>query len=176
MSVTGIELVETERIAFERLAAEHAPDISRLLRDPRVARTLSTDGLPPSEREVMDGVRAKVAHWERHGFGYWILRERSNGEIVGRGGLQHTFVGGKDEVEVGWAVFPERWGEGFATELALVSIAVAESELHLSEIVAFTLPDNTASRRVMEKSGFVYEREIIHVGLLHVLYRHPLES
>jgi hypothetical protein len=29
---------------------------------------------------------------------------------------------------------------------------------------------------VMEKSGFVYDREIIHVGLRHVLYRHPLDG
>ena len=42
----------------------------------------------------------------------------------------------------------------------------------LLELVAFTLPDNLGSRRVMEKSGFVYERDIVHVGLAHVLYRH----
>ena len=38
-------------------------------------------------------------------------------------------------------------------------------------MIAITLPDNVASRRVMEKTGFVYEREIRHVGLAHVLYR-----
>jgi [ribosomal protein S5]-alanine N-acetyltransferase len=37
--------------------------------------------------------------------------------------------------------------------------------------VAFTLPDNVASRRVMEKVGFRYEREVEHVDLPHVLYR-----
>ena len=36
---------------------------------------------------------------------------------------------------------------------------------------AFTLPDNIASRRVMEKAGFSYERDILRVGLAHVLYR-----
>ena len=48
----------------------------------------------------------------------WLLRDRSTGEMVGRGGLQHTFVAGLDEVEAGWAIVPERWGEGLATELA----------------------------------------------------------
>jgi RimJ/RimL family protein N-acetyltransferase len=37
--------------------------------------------------------------------------------------------------------------------------------------VAFTLPTNTGSRRVMEKLGFHYEREISRAGLAHVLYR-----
>ena len=40
-------------------------------------------------------------------------------------------------------------------------------------IVAFTLVDNIASRRVMEKAEFEYERELEHVGLPHVLYRRP---
>jgi ribosomal-protein-alanine N-acetyltransferase len=38
-------------------------------------------------------------------------------------------------------------------------------------VVAFTLPTNWASRRVMEKVGFTFERDIVHAGLRHVLYR-----
>ncbi len=41
----------------------------------------------------------------------------------------------------------------------------------LSEVVSYTLPHNAASRRVMEKLGFSYEREIVHADLPHVLYR-----
>lgn len=40
-----------------------------------------------------------------------------------------------------------------------------------AELVAFTLPHNAASRRVMEKAGFAYERDTEHAGLPHVLYR-----
>ena len=70
-----------------------------------------------------------------------------------------------DEVEVGWSVVPERWRQGLATELALASIDVAFGPLDLDQVVAFTLPDNVASRRVMEKAGFAYDRDILHVGL-----------
>ena len=48
---------------------------------------------------------------------------------------------------------------------------VAFDDLGLGEIVAFTLPTNVASRRVMDKSGFTFERKIEHAGLPHVLYR-----
>ena len=113
----------------------------------------------------------KLEHWERHGFGMWLLRDRWTGAVVGRGGLQHTFVAGCDEIEVVWAIAPTRWGEGFATELARAAVGVAFDDLGLGEVVAFTLPTNVASRRVMEKSAFVYEREIVHAGLPHVLYR-----
>jgi RimJ/RimL family protein N-acetyltransferase len=85
--------------------------------------------------------------------------------------LQWTYVAELDEVEVAWAISPERWGRGLATELARASITTAFGPLGLSGIIAFTLPHNLASRRVMEKTGFVYERNIVHAQLPHVLYR-----
>jgi ribosomal-protein-alanine N-acetyltransferase len=171
VNVSSRERVGTERLICERLRLEHAPELTRLLGDPRVARTVFADGLPLAEPAVLEGIRDKIAHWERHGFGPWLLRDRSTGEMVGRGGLQHTFVAGADEVEAGWAIIPQRWGQGLATELALASVALAFDDLRLEQIVAYTLPDNAASRRVMQKAGFAYEAEIVHKGLDHVLYR-----
>lgn len=55
--------------------------------------------------------------------------------------------------------------------LATAFLDVAFPRLALSDVVAFTLPTNHGSRRVMEKLGFSYEREIIYTGLPHVLYR-----
>jgi RimJ/RimL family protein N-acetyltransferase len=167
-----IERVETPRMVLERLRIEHLDEVSRLLRDPRVAATGWPGGTPPSEREVLVSVQDKERHWERCGFGMWLMRDRATGEMVGRGGLQWTFyVRDLDEVEVGWSVVPERWGQGLATELAFASIGVAFGPLELEQIVAFTTPENGASRRVMEKAGFSYDRELLHVGLPHALYR-----
>ena len=58
-----------------------------------------------------------------------------------------------------------------ATELGAVSVAHAFGPLGLADVVSFTLVENRASRRVMEKLGFEYEREVEHAGLPHVLYR-----
>jgi ribosomal-protein-alanine N-acetyltransferase len=165
------ERLETERLVCERLTPDHAPELMTLLSDPRVAKTLFASAEPPSEAEMVENLGAKVAHWERFDFGLWLLRDRATGEMVGRGGLQHTFVGGCDEVEIGWAILPARWGQGLATEMARAASDVAFDDLRLGELVAFTLPENIASRRVMEKTGFNYERRIVHVGLPHVLYR-----
>ena len=176
MSTVSVDRVQTERLLLERLRLEDETEVAILLRDPRVAKTLTADGLPPTEREVHDGLRAKIAHWERHGFGLWMVRDAASGEMVGRGGLQHTVVEGAGEIEVGWAIVPERWGQGLATELARAAVEVAAEPLHVPAIVAFTLPDNIASRRVMEKAGFTYERDVVHVSLPHVLYRLSLRD
>ena len=167
----SLERVETLNLVLERLRMEHLPEVSRLLRDPRVAATGWPGGRPPSERDVVISLEDKERHWARYGFGMWLMRDRATGEMVGRGGLQWTaYVRELDEVEVGWSVMPERWGEGLATELARASVDVAFGPLGLDQIVAFTLPDNVASRRVMEKAEFEYDRDILHVGVPHVLY------
>ena len=125
----------------------------------------------PTRADARASLEDKRDHWERHGFGLWLLRDRATGLMVGRGGLQYTDAIGGFAVEAAWTIVPERWGEGLATELAIASVSVAFDVLDLHEIIAITLPDNVASRRVMEKAGFGYDRPIEHGGLTHVLYR-----
>ena len=158
-------------MVFVRLTPAHLADVSMLLLDPRVGKTLWPGQDPPTRVQLIERLALQSEHWDRYGFGLWLLRDRQTGEMVGRGGLQHTLVTGRQEVEVGWAIVPERWGQGLATELARASLRAGFDELGLPEVIAFTLPYNIASRRVMEKTGFAYAGEVEHVGLPHVLYR-----
>jgi ribosomal-protein-alanine N-acetyltransferase len=80
-------------------------------------------------------------------------------------------VHGEPTVEVAWGVLPAWWGQGLATELGEASLRVAWEDVGLEEVVAYTLPANVSSRRVMEKLGMTYSGEIEHAGMPHVLYR-----
>jgi len=171
VSARTIEWIETQRLICERLRRAHELELVTLLRDPRVASTTWPRPEGPTVSELSVNLAAKLEHWDRHGFGMWLLRDRATDAIVGRGGLQRTHATGDDEIEVGWTIVPTRWGEGLATEMALLAVDVAFDDLNLQSIIAFALPDNVASRRVMEKAGFVYERDIMYVELPHVLYR-----
>lgn len=163
------EHLERGRLVYERLRLAHASELGPLLLDAHVYRTLHP-GPAPTAADVRAHAQVKEEHWERHGFGYWLLRDRGTGVMVGRGGLQHTHVEGAEAVEIGWAIVADRWGQGLATELAQTSIELGFGSLELAELVAYTLPDNVASRRVMEKTGFAYQRDIVHADLPHVLY------
>jgi ribosomal-protein-alanine N-acetyltransferase len=154
----------------ERLKPDDGPRLAAILADPRVAATLFPDG-PPSPADLEAILARHTEHWERNGFGLWLLRARDTGLVVGRGGLLRQRIEGRDEVEAGWAIVPDRWGQGLATELALASVAVAWERLRLGELISFTLTTNIASRRVMEKAGFSYEHDFDHIGHPHALYR-----
>jgi RimJ/RimL family protein N-acetyltransferase len=137
------------------------------MNEPRVAQML---GGAQTDEQWRSFLRKNIAHWEVHDFGAWHAFERSTDQLVGRIGSHVTVVEGVLEVELAWAVHPDHWGQGYAAELAIPARDLVFSR-GIRSVVAFTLPDNTASRRVMEKLGMTYERDIVHADLPHVLYR-----
>lgn len=160
--------LRTERLVGEATSAADLEDYARLLNHPDVARTLG--GIRTRE-QVADSVAQSIAHFAEHGFGPWTLRHRRTGAFVGRGGLRRLEVAGRPEVEVLYALLPECWGRGLATEVSTAAVRLGLDELGLPSVIGFTLVDNAGSRRVLEKSGFGYERVFEYAGLPHVLYR-----
>jgi|1185.fasta_scaffold560137_2 ribosomal-protein-alanine N-acetyltransferase len=160
------ERLTTARMRAERLAEQHAEGLHRIYGDPRVGETMGGVKSPATIRE---SIARADAHWEEHGFGLWAFFVGD--ELVARGGLMPTVVHDEPTVEVAWGVLPAYWGQGLATELAEASVRVAWDDLGLPEVVAYTLPTNLASRRVMEKLGMTYAGDVEHAGMPHVLYR-----
>ncbi len=145
------------------------PAYAALLRDPAVEPWLRPPPLPPFTPEEVRRVLARdLRHWREHGFGPWALE--LGGAYVGRAGLAWTEVEGQRAVELPWALVPSAWGRGLATCAAVAAVAWAR-DLGLAEVVALALTTNRASRRVMEKAGLPYERDVVHAGLPHVLHR-----
>ena len=54
---------------------------------------------------------------------------------------------------IGWLLVQEAWGKGYATETAQALITYGFDTLGIREVYGLCHPDNTASRRVMEKCG-----------------------
>ena len=160
--------LSTERLLAAALRADDFATLCELHRDPAVMAFIG--GVRPDDR-TRAYLAENLAHWDEHGFGLWIFRERATNAFVGRGGLRHLFLEGQSEVEVAYALAREAWGKGFATEIARAALDVAFRQLGLQDLVAFALPEHVASRRVMEKVGFRYERDIVHGDVRHVLYR-----
>jgi len=61
------------------------------------------------------------------------------------------------EWEIGWAIHPDEWGKGFATEAANRVLEFTFSDLQAHRVVAFSHAENTASIRVMKKLNMQQE-------------------
>ncbi len=163
-----LDELQTPRLILRRMCAADLDDLVCMYADSHVMATLGGVRSREWTKEYLD---KQLAHWDEHGFGFWTLREPLTRRFVGRGGLRHATLDGQIEVEVGYGLMSEFWGRGLATELAIESVRVGFAELHRPSLVCFTLTTNVASRRVMEKAGFQYERDMIYAELPHVLFR-----
>jgi [ribosomal protein S5]-alanine N-acetyltransferase len=135
-----------------------------LHQDPAVLAAFGAE--PQTETETREWLEHKLAHWREHGFGIWMFRD-AEGAFIGRCGI-HRWRG---EVELGYIVRSELWSQGFGTEMASAVAAYAFDAVGVRSLVAFTQAENAGSRRVMQKAGFVYERDFVDHGAVHVLYR-----
>ena len=158
----------TARLNAERLQETHFDLLCRMHQDPRVMATLGGVRTAAQTRDFLD---INLAHWQQHGYGLWIFTAKEDGQFAGRGGLRHVVVGGGDEIELAYALESEFWGQGYATEMAEAIVGLSAARYGLNSRVCYTRTDHLASRRVMEKAGFEFEREIVHAGQPHVLYR-----
>jgi RimJ/RimL family protein N-acetyltransferase len=152
------------------IAPTDATALHSLLSDPEVAAWLRPKGVtgPFSVEECERWVARDVAHRAAHGFGAWLAWDGDT--CAGRCALSFTLVGGRAEIEVGWAVASRYWGRGVGTSMGRLGLAAA-AEHGIDNVVSFTRVDNLASRRVMEKLGLDYERDFEHAGYPHALYR-----
>jgi RimJ/RimL family protein N-acetyltransferase len=91
--------------------------------------------------------------------------------MIGRGGLRNNIFVEKNEVEIAYGLMPEFWNKGLATEFVEAVVRIGFTEIGLSTLVCTTQPDNMASKRVLEKSNFRHERDIIYLDRPHLLYR-----
>ncbi len=153
----------------ERPWLEHLPLYCDLFSDPAVAAALWPGALggARSESQTAEILGADIRHWEERGFGPWMFFERATGVFVGRGGLRHSTIAGSECVEVLYALRPDVWGRGYATEIALLAVAEGR-RLGLPEVHGIAAVRNVASRRVLEKAGIRLVATIEHAGLPHL--------
>ncbi len=59
------------------------------------------------------------------------------------------------EWEIGWAIHPDHWGKGYASEAARAMLDFAFHQVGAHRVIAFCNANNAASARVMEKLGMV---------------------
>ncbi|HET7469800.1 MAG TPA: GNAT family N-acetyltransferase [Gemmatimonadales bacterium] len=156
------------RLFAERLTDAHLPFLRRM---DNCSPMMASLGGIRSDGETKAYLERNLAHWSQHGFGIWILRDPTTGRVMGRAGLRHLTVEAIDEVELAYALLPEFWGRGLATDAARACVTIGREWLGLPSVVGLTTPDNLASQRVLLKASLTPERELVHGGVGHILFR-----
>lgn len=149
-------IIETDRLLLRPWQAEDLPTLIEINKDPRVMEHfLSTR----DAAESTSNFQLMQQHFDEHGFGLNAAVIKSTQECIGFVGLAKIAAPYPMApcVEIGWRLNYNHWDKGYATEGAKAALADGFTRLNLAEIVAFTIPLNTRSRRVMEKLGMNHD-------------------
>ena len=164
-----MEHLKTSRLIAERLQEGHLADLVALHLDPDVSRYLGGVRSPEATKAYLT---VNMAHWDRHGFGLWVLRTLT-GEFAGRAGIRQVVVDDEEEAEIVYTFKRSLWGRGLASEITKALTSLGLLQLKLPSLIGLVSVENAASRRVLEKSDFTLERSTIYHGEKVVIYRTP---
>jgi RimJ/RimL family protein N-acetyltransferase len=143
--------LETPRLIIRTYEPRDAEPWIAMVNDPEVTRY--TPPGPPATLETFQASMARRHEMERaHGYAVWAVDAKESGTFVGQCGLYPAEQKGP-EVELAYHYSPASWGKGYATEAATAVLAYALGPLGLNEVIAFVMPANVASCRVVEKAG-----------------------
>jgi RimJ/RimL family protein N-acetyltransferase len=153
-----MKILETKRLILQQVSLDDAELILTLLNEPSFVQNIGDRGV-----RTLDDARAYildrlVASYEKFGFGMYLVVIKETGAPAGLCGLVKR--DGLDDVDIGYALLPEYWSDGFATESALAVKEYARSSIGLKRIVGITAPDNQGSIRVLEKIGLKFEKMV----------------
>ena len=139
-------MAESGLIITERLNIRIASDDE--MRELIAAQT--DEGLKAAYGEMLAGCIAHPA--QRQWYAVWLISLTGGGRI---GELCFKGLSPEGTAEIGYGLSPEFWGKGYATEAVTAAVKWASKQPGVTAVEAETDDENTASQRVLAKSGFV---------------------
>lgn len=147
--------IDTERLVITHLTLEDDAFVLDLLNQESFLRHIGDRGVRDLEQArtyIENGPRASYA---RHGFGLNRVALRDDGPPIGMCGLLK-----RDHLEhpdLGYALLPLYWSQGYAREAADAVMAHGHSAFKLERVLAITSLDNIDSIHLLQKIGFKFE-------------------
>ena len=153
-------VIETARLVLRTMAEGDAKLQFELLNSPAATEHLGG----PRELHAIEASHARSrAGFARDGFGYMMMVDKTDGEIVGYAGLKRVdnpHAKNPGDFEMGWLVREDRWRRGYALEAARAVMDRAFTRHDAPLVCAMTADRNIASWKLMERLGMMRRRDL----------------
>ena len=159
-------MLETNRLILRMFTPDDLDALDVIFSKPDVMKFLGAQGEPMSRVETETALLSMIKHWERHGYGRLAVISKEDQKLIGCAGLRNY----QADAELVFVVDEQYWGQGLATEIALACLRFGFEKHNFNKIIAFARPQNTASRKVIEKIGMRFVQETVVFGVFVVQY------
>jgi len=142
----------TLRLAMREFVASDYDNVWRLDSDPRVMKYIT--GKAATQEQTHATIARVTSYYAKFpDLGAWYTVRRDTGAFIGWFSLK--YAGKSADIEIGYRLLPQAWGQGFATEGARAMHDYGFDDLGLHRIIGVTHPGNRASQNVLLKAGLV---------------------
>lgn len=148
-------ILETERLILRELVEGDALNILKCFSNPEVLRYYGQTPLTNTD-QVKQIIRNFSKNFDEKRGIKWGIELKGKDGIIGTIGLQEWFHEHK-RAELSYALFPNEWGNGYATEAVSKVISYGFKELDLTRIGAIVFIENKASNKLLTNLGFKKE-------------------
>lgn len=146
---------ETERLMLRHFSLDDAPFVMELVTDPSFIQNIRDTGVKDLDGACGYIEERLLTSYAKHGFGLYLVALK-DGTPVGMCGLVKR--DGLDDADIGYALLPRYWSQGYAQEAARAVMLFAREELKLRRVVGITDPDNQPSARLLQKLGLKFDK------------------
>lgn len=151
--------LETERLILRPVRRSDASSMIPLINNFEISKWLSRVACPYGEKEAEEFFEAVLDNDNPdHARPFAILSKGEPGRMIGCIGVEpHTVQDGvlSAAAEFGYWIGQPFWGQGFVSEGTLAMIALSFECGGYEKLTAGYLDGNGASKRILEKCGFV---------------------
>lgn len=147
-------VAESARLRLRTWDDARWAEFETLTNTPEVMRWLGGVFSP----EQMIAARMRLDTYQRdYGFTFWAVERRSDEAMLGFCGLKRANAAGAEplhgEMEIGWRLREDAWGQGYAREAATASMDLAFDRFGAERVIAFTADGNAHSQTLMKRLG-----------------------
>jgi [ribosomal protein S5]-alanine N-acetyltransferase len=162
-----LQILDTRRLILREFSPDDADALSCVLSDPEAMRFYPA---PLDRPGVEEWIARNRRRYAKDGHGLWAMVSKTNGELIGDCGLTVQEVDGTNEIEIGYHLRRDHWGQGLATEAARACRDYGFARLPVDHLISLIRPGNLPSRRVAERNGMTIWKQIIRKDLPHLVY------
>ena len=151
-------LFDTERLTIRELILDDAEFIIQLMNSPGWLQFIGDRNVTTIETAKNYLITGPLKSYHDNGFGLWMVELKSSKTPIGMCGLLKRET--LEDIDIGYALLPAYYGQGYAFEMATATLKFAKNTLKINKIVAITDGDNYPSIALLNKLGLAFEREI----------------
>lgn len=146
-----MKILETQRLNLRTIEPDDAAFYYELVNDPTWLEFIGDKGIRSVEGARAAIIEGPCAMQEKLGHSLYVMERKSDGRPLGLCGLIKR--DSLPDVDIGYAIRPAYFGQGYTYEAAAAVVAYARDQLRMKRLLGITSPANVNSIALLAKLG-----------------------